>query len=867
MRTLTSTRDLGALLRRLAPALALLALLVVGAGRAAAQSAEDDLREGDRYFEEGEWRRAANSYDAAIRKYPGQVPPEAYGKRAAIFIILKDLKGGLAFIRDIAKRQYPDAPEILEQEALILWELGQKADAISVAEKVVGAKPTAWSNQRLIGEFYSTQATLAAANRTATAYEAYIVNRPPEQERADVMPRIRLGFAYLTLAQDAYRAGKSDQGKTYNAKAVEQFETLERRYGKQPHAMVNAENGLCAAYTSQRAFDRAITVCERIIQDPRRIDSNGSVWYNLGKAYLKKKQPRRARTAANEYVRLRKTNARGFILIGDTYFEEKDWNNALDYYLRAEKLLKPNQSAAQVELSIALGKTYLRLPQTGSAGTNANLALAINKLEAGFQANPNEPELAAELGSAYLKARQDGKAYNTADKLINAKEFPQHPVEFRKDLYLVAGKALYNQGKLKDSRSRFEQALALSNTDLTVRRLLIEAINQQAWQEVSNKSPKQAETLLLQAQEVDSKSAMTSLNLAVLAMDQDDCDGAVKYLEKLKKRGGYTLVYERLTARSFLCRARPDPKAAAEHYAAADREVKKVQANLIQAEIYTEWAPLTMNSDVDDSVDKLQTAVQFAAQQPYVAQAAKRNLAVALFKRGWKLMRENKAGEAANDFERAGREPALLRGTEPLAFEFSLALAMLDKGDYGNAARTFKALSGKGNANAYLKPPYNKIGGQLFSAYASYRSPNTNAKEQAAGDFANLQKDASGNFSAKIRDLVASAWESVAYDQWKQGKGSQAQKSLANAGKYAVGDIQRRVAHNRAVLSMSRSDVATFEQLRDQPPEALVNLGILYDQQGRARDAYDAWTRARKANADSRDLQKWIDAKKRIYGF
>ena len=54
---------------------------------------EDDLRDGDKYFEDGDWKRAATAYDRAITKAPGQVAAEAYGKRAAIFIILKDYQG------------------------------------------------------------------------------------------------------------------------------------------------------------------------------------------------------------------------------------------------------------------------------------------------------------------------------------------------------------------------------------------------------------------------------------------------------------------------------------------------------------------------------------------------------------------------------------------------------------------------------------------------------------------------------------------------------------------------------------------------------------------------------------------------------
>ena len=92
---------------------------------------------------------------------------------------------------------------------------------------------------------------------------------------------------------------------------------------------------------------------------------------------------------------------------------------------------------------------------------------------------------------------------------------------------------------------------------------------------------------------------------------------------------------------------------AAEHYASAEAEAKKNQANLVVAEIYTEWAPLLFETDLDGAVEKLNVAVQFSAQVPEVATAAKRNLAIGLFKRGWRSIKGGKASEAVADFERA----------------------------------------------------------------------------------------------------------------------------------------------------------------------------------------------------------------------
>ena len=105
------------------------AVAIIFVASSAYAAVEDDLRDGDKYFEDGDWKKAASAYDRAIGKAPGQVSAEAYGKRAAIYIILKDYKGGLDFIAK-AKTHYPNAPEIQEQEALSLWETDKRDDAI-----------------------------------------------------------------------------------------------------------------------------------------------------------------------------------------------------------------------------------------------------------------------------------------------------------------------------------------------------------------------------------------------------------------------------------------------------------------------------------------------------------------------------------------------------------------------------------------------------------------------------------------------------------------------------------------------------------------------------------------------------------------
>jgi hypothetical protein len=225
-------------------------------------------------------------------------------------------------------------------------------------------------------------------------------------------------------------------------------------------------------------------------------------------------------------------------------------------------------------------------------------------------------------------------------------------------------------------------------------------------------------------------------------------------------------------------------------------------------------------------------------------------------------MNSGKVGDAAADFERALRDPSVLKGTEPLAFEFSYALALLDTGRNGEAAKLLRQLAAKGNEGAYLKGAYARIGADFFAAYASYRSSTGAQRQKACGDLARLAPQLGG----QAKDIVAACWESVAYDHWRSGATGAAQNALDEAQKTANAEQKRRIVVDRAAMALGRNMLDDLAALNGNPPEALVNLGIIYDMIGKPREAYDAWVRAR-GKVNTRDLQKWIDAKKRIYGY
>jgi tetratricopeptide (TPR) repeat protein len=844
-------------LRRTLGSAAALALVTALAAVADAQ-VEGDLREGDRYFEDGQWKKAAAAYDAAIRRFPAQVPAEAYGKRAAIFLNQQDLDGGLRWIREVAKKQHPGAPEVLEQEAVILWQLGRKGDAITAADAAVQGRPSAFAAQLLIGQyFYATD-----AGRTVAAYEAYLAHRPGELAARDVLPRLQLGFSYLRVGDAAGRDGDAPRATEAFGNAVRQFEVLKQKHARDARAVVNAENGLCTAYTATGRFDQAITVCEQIVRDPRRVDDDRAVWFNLGTAYLQKKQFGKARGAATEFRKARRpeSKARAEVLFGDAYFAEGDYQRALESYQQAEKGLRGREQAA---LAVKMGLAYAR-------GPRPDFRKAVEKLEAARVDNGGDAALAIALADAYLGLADDARALTVAESVINLASFDRTAAVDRAALRLAAGKAAYNLRKGAQARGHLVAARALSARDVEVRDALVAVIQREAHDAFTAGDLAAADALLKEAATVHPEAASVRVSRAVLSLKAGDCAGAQGHLAGVGAAVGYVGVYHRLMARSFTCLPTPDLARAVQHYGQAEQEARRTGDNLLLAEVHAEVAPLLARQGAasQEVVTRLEDAVQFAGAPEHrttIADPARRNLAVALYRRGWALLREGKAEAAVADFERASREPRLLRGIEPLAFECSLALAQLDRGETTEAARLFKALADKGDQGAYLRAPYDKVGATFFAAYAGYRNGNRAQREGAAREFQRLAGSASGAFKGKVNELLASSWEFVAYDDWRAGKN--ARKALQAAEKGATGDLQKRVAHNLAVLDMGPGRVEAFEAFGGTPAEALVNLGILLDQAGKPREAYDAWVKAAARGATARDLKKWIDAKRRIYGF
>jgi tetratricopeptide (TPR) repeat protein len=821
------------------------AALLLAATRAWAQDAATQqlLSEADRYYDQGEYERAASNYDRAIRAQPKDVPAAAYAKRASIFLFQKSYDDGLTWITGTAERAWPDDDLVLEQKAVILSRLeGKKKDAVELAERVVARRPSAYTLQSLLGDFYY-QRGAAAADKTAAHYEAYLKNRPGDLSGQDGLVRVKLGFSYLHLGRFP--------------DAEKQLDETLRSFGGDAALAANARKGLCAAYAGVGNWDRALTLCERVLDDKKALRGDASPQYNAGLAYLNRDRLDEAMRSADAFVALRPKEAKGYLLRGEV-LEKRNRLPEAEAQLNQAETLAPSDG----DVARELGRIYLRQKRA---------AKAIDKLTRAVAARPDDVDTHAVLIDAYLA---DGQGQAAATQAERALKIPGQEKSAR--FMVLAGEGYYEAGQLPAARGAFERALAAGKgqggaTESRARGLLVDTINRQAGDRLAADDLAGTEKLLGEARELDPESSRTTFNLGLVAVQRGDYNSALRYLGVRYQRTPADLLTNRLMAKAYL--GLGNEAKANEHYGRAADEATARRNPAVLAEVNTEWAPLLVKAGkLDEAVDRLEQAIQVARGQPF-EHATKRNLALASFRRGYERLRARRGAEAVADLEAATRDPSVLAGNEPDVFGFALGLAYLDTGQVARATALFNqaaAAERKGGALPFLKPPFDAIGGDFFAAYTQYRDGSPNARARAITLLEKLQTRAGGGLGAKIRDVLRSAWEGAAFDAYNRGQTRDAEAALKKASALAPPDKRAAIDHNTAVLEMDRAAAnarAALSRLVDRVPEALVNLGILAEREGDTKAAYDDWSQARARGARTPHLDEWIDTKKRLFGY
>lgn len=806
------------------------ALVGHGAAWAASTDTEENIKQADNYYAQGKFDQAAAYYDRAIANDPKGVAPAAYAKRAGIFFVQKKYEDGLKWIDSVGEKAYPGDPDIDEQKALMLQAIpARRKEAVPVAEDVVKKKPSAFIAQRLIGDFYRGAGS-GSADKTITAYEAYLKYRPGEND-SDVLIVVSLGYSHLYKGTDAD-----------NKRAEELFnQAVKAKDYKASQA--NARKGLCATYVAVEKFDKAITICEQVLKDKKALRGDPSPYYNVGRAYLNRNKLDDALAAANSYIGFAPNKANGYILRAKV-FERQNKNSDAIGQLDIALTKDPNNTEA-LKGEGELYATKLKQPKKAIA--------LLSKVQS------DDVEVKIALAKAYLADDQPKEAATTAEKALTLATAKGHEYA----LLALAGDAYYDTADLPSARKKYEAALAARPNDAQAKSGLVDTINREALLVYKKGDVPGAEKLLLEAYGVDGANVRTNFNLGLLAIEGKKYADAIRYLSVRLKQTPDEPVTNRLLAKAYLNSG--DRAKAIDFYMKAEKAAKDQRANPLLAEIYTEWAPLLLDDKkVDDAGDKIELAAQYAVNQPFEA-ATKRNFAVIMFRRGYDRWKARKGAEAVADLEAATKEPKLLQGNEEDVFDFALGVAYLSTGQEGKAGPIFSKYNGKSNLT-FLKAPFDKIGGDFFNALVLYRTNSSAARVKAAKVFDGLA-GRSGALGPKLRELVRGAYEGAAYEEFTKGNGKAAKGYLDEAKKAAGTNPSNTLDHNLAVLGFDKATPATFEKWNNVVPESLVNYGILQDRAGDPKKAYEAWVAAKGKGVKYAAMEDWIDAKKSIFGY
>ena len=767
------------------------------------------------------------------------MPATAYAKRASIFLFARSYDEGLRWIEEVAEKSWPDDDSVLEQKAVMLSRMGNhKKDAVIIAERVIDRRPAAFALQSLLGDYYY-QLGATAADKTVLRYEGYLRSRPSDLAGQDGLVRVKLGFSYLYLGRFA--------------DAERQLEEASR--SGDANIAANARKGLCAAYAGGGNWDRALTLCERVLADKKATKGDPSPQYNAGLAYLNRDRLDDALKSADAYVAMRPREAKGYLLRGEV-FERRNRLTDAEAQLTQASELAPNDTDVARESA----RVYLKQKRPQKA---------IERLTKLVAARPGDVDSIAVLAEAYIA---DGQGASAAQQAERGLRLPGNDKNVR--LLALAGEGSYVAGQLLAARAMLEKAQAAARAqnqplDARTRSLLVDTINRQAAARFQADDVPGTEKLLREAQAIDPDSTRTTFNLGLVAVHKGEFQEALKYLGVRFARTPTDLLTNRLMAKAYLGLGN-DAKAQ-EHYARAATEAQARRSLTVLAEINTEWAPLLVKAGkLDEAVDRLEQAAQYGRNQPF-EHATRRNLALASFRRGYERWKARRPAEAVADLENAVKDPSVLQGNEPDVFAFALGLAYVDAGLASRATALFTQAAKKGNLS-YLRPPFDTIGGEFFAAYTLYRDNNAASRARAAAMFEKLsaQKGLPAPLAAKIRELLRSTWELAAYDAYQRGQAKDAEADLKKAAALAPADRRLGIEHNQAVLDIERNAAAAkaaLSRMTERIPEALVNLGIIAERDGDSRAAYDDWVSARARGARTPRLEDWIDSKKRLFGY
>jgi tetratricopeptide (TPR) repeat protein len=800
-------------------------LVAVLDGEARAQGRAGPDSPGQEAFEDAMKAFNADDFPTAEQRFNEAIAQnakltDAYWHLAAIYYRNKQWAKAVALLR-----RCPDQTnlDVREQLGLNLFKTANPppAEAIRLLESVTDRRPESFAAQEKLGEYFLK----SEPKKAVVAFEAYFKSRPQAAAELDPQVHSLLGTAYV-LAKEWDPAQR-------------EFEGLLKI---KPNDL-SAKLMLGTVYVGRGACSQAITLYERLLNEASR---QPSIYYNLGTCYLKNNRPADAQREGELYARAKQQDPKGHVLVGDAFYEQKNYARALSAFQQAERL-----DAVSGPIKTRIGKSYLAMK---------NYAAARTVLEQASMAQPGDLEVLSALVEVYTAMGAPWERLGPiVEKLAANTKDPR--------AQMAAGGAYFSTGRDDRAEQSYQNVLAVEPNNGGAKSALARVLNRKAGLALEKNELTRAEQLLLEAQRMVPDDLMTQRNLGLVFIVAKRYLEAESVLQRSLRKVPNDMIVNRLLARSLVGQSK-NQQAVAAYEKAAQTALRMRGPDL--AGIYAELGPLYLEADrVDQAITVLEQAIKEAGASS-VMQAAQRNLAIAYFRRGIERLRDSKQAESAlEDIVRAVQAP---RGTlttrELAAVSCGEAFAALRTNKVQEAEEAFARAIAAGGCS--LKPPYDKLGVTFFAAYANYRDSQSLAKrESALKVFSQLASRATSPSGDWLKLLLRSTYELLAFDYYQRSDEKRAEQFLRNALKVPSRGERRELDHNLAVLDLINGRTAqaerVFDALGGKPSESLVNLGILRDRQGDARKALEFYKRAQERGARAPKLKEWIDVKERLF--
>jgi tetratricopeptide (TPR) repeat protein len=477
-----------------------------------------------------------------------------------------------------------------------------------------------------------------------------------------------------------------------------------------------------------------------------------------------------------------------------------------------------------------------------AARKGGHLKVAERVLEAGAKKNPDHMGIKFELGRTLIQAGDVTAGVKNMEAALASDE-----------------------GKDLARRNEFANVLVREGVDLATK----------------GGKPKEAEVLLEKAVKYDPGSVLANRDLGLVRLQQHRYAEAVGPLQVWQHKTGRDRDSNLILGRALAGMGKRDEAIKAYEVA---RDAAK-NAALPLADVLLELGPLYLASgryaDAVAAIEVARDSVQAAANLPpsdktreqiarakYLDPAVRRNRALAYFVRGYDFVQKRNAEAGVADLQKALEDPKALESRERANATCAQALGFLGVGKAGQAVTSFQQAQKAGGCD--FKAPYDRLGLDYWIAYARYREGTPAGLNDALRVFARTQSKATGEMADRFRELIFTAYLRLMAEEYAHGNMGAAQSAVKNAQK-AAGQVKdegrkRELQHNLAVLDLAAGKTAQakqqFEQLGARPPEALVNLGLIYERQGDIQRALQLWQQSGRGGK----IREWIDATRRFLG-